>query len=128
MQKELAAREAALKKQVEGQMTALALGAMDRVKREAKAVKEAHDALAAALAAHQVEPLPRIPPPPRQQPPAAPEADGSAGPAARSRAPKLPCLRGDLGFSRGLGPKGWRSSNSLPAPSPESKEGHVGRS
>ncbi len=60
MQKELAAREAALKKQVEGQMTALALGAMNRVKSEAKAVKEAHDALAAALAAHQVEPPPRI--------------------------------------------------------------------
>lgn len=60
MQKELAAREAALKKHVEGQMTLLARDAMDRVKREAKAVKEAHLALAAALAAHQVEPAPRI--------------------------------------------------------------------
>ncbi len=32
-----------------------------------------------------------------------PAAEGSAGPAARSHAPKLPWLRGDLGFSRGFG-------------------------
>ncbi len=62
MHKLLAEREAALKLQVEGQMTALADDAKDKVAQEAKAVQEAHDALSAALAAHQVSLSPRFPP------------------------------------------------------------------
>ena len=53
MHKLLEEREAALKSQVQGQMTALADDAKDKVAQEAKAVQEAHDALSAALAAHQ---------------------------------------------------------------------------
>jgi|NorSeaMetagenome_1021524.scaffolds.fasta_scaffold186914_1 hypothetical protein len=62
MHKLLEEREAALKSQVQGQMTALADDAKDKVAQEAKAVQEAHDALSAALAAHQVSLPPRIPP------------------------------------------------------------------
>lgn len=53
MQKLVEEREAALKNEVQGQMTALADDAKDSVAQEAKTLAEAHDALAAALAAHE---------------------------------------------------------------------------
>ena len=54
MQELLGQREASLKAEVEGQVKAASDDAVAKLNAEATAVKQAHDALAAALAAHQV--------------------------------------------------------------------------